>query len=93
MSWLVKRKRKYLHLIVSKSCLTKLVRVSFNFLPKVGRKMSCMLLGGKYVTACKASSKLGGSGDIFPGKILILALLLDTIWWNLGLFIIDICQV
>ena len=35
--------------------------------------------GGKYV-------KLGGSRDMLPWEIFILDLLLDTIWWNLGLF-------
>ena len=33
---------------------------------------------GKYISACKAPGKLGGSGEI-----LIIDLLLDTIWWNL----------
>ena len=39
------------------------------------------LLGGQ-VLACKAPGKLEGSG-----QILIIYLLLDTIWWNLGLFL------
>ena len=45
-------------------------------------------LGGQlyYVSVYKASSKLGGSGGMLPRGILILDLLLDTIWWNLGLF-------
>ena len=44
------------------------------------------LLGGKYVSMCKACGKLGGSGGMLPWEILILDLLLDAIWWNLGLF-------
>ena len=39
--------------------------------------------GGKYVSTC---GKLGGSGDMLPQKNFILDLLLDAIWWNLGLF-------
>ena len=42
--------------------------------------------GGKYVSMCKASGKLGGSGGMLPREVLILDLLLDAIWWNLGLF-------
>ena len=42
--------------------------------------------GGKYVSVCKACGKLRGSGGMLPWEILILDLLLDVIWWNLGLF-------
>ena len=45
------------------------------------------LLAGKYVSVCKACGNLGGSGGMFPREILILDLLLDVIWWNLGLFL------
>ena len=37
-------------------------------------------------TSCIARGKLGGVGACSPMEILILDLLLDTIWWNLGLF-------
>ena len=40
----------------------------------------------KRVFVCKVCGKLGGSGDMLPWEILILNLLLDAIWWNLGLF-------
>ena len=43
--------------------------------------------GGKYVSVCKAYGTLGGSGGMIPQEILILDLLLDAIWWNLGLFL------
>ena len=43
--------------------------------------------GGKYVSACKALVKLGGSRGMLCLEILILDLLSDTIWWNLGLFL------
>ena len=39
-----------------------------------------------YVSVCKMCGKLGGFGGMFPREILILEFLLDTIWWNLGLF-------
>ena len=42
--------------------------------------------GGKYVFVCKACGELGGSGGMLPWEFLMLDLLLDTIWWNLGLF-------
>ena len=42
--------------------------------------------GGKCASMCKACGKLGGSGCMLPWENLILDLLLDTIWWNLGLF-------
>ena len=35
---------------------------------------------------CKACGELGKSGGMHPWEILILDLLLDAIWWNLGLF-------
>ena len=41
------------------------------------------LLGGS-VSVCKMCGKLGGACS--PGEVLILELLLDAIWWNLGLF-------
>ena len=63
-------------------------RVSLRFLPKGGGKMRWYeLLGGKYISACKACGKLGGSRGMLPWEILILDLLSDTIWWNLGLFL------
>ena len=43
----------------------------------------CELLGGKYVFVCKACGKLGGSKGMLPQEILVL---LDALWWNLGLF-------
>ena len=43
--------------------------------------------GDKYVFVCKACGKLGGSGGMLPQEILILNLLLDAIWWNLGLLL------
>ena len=46
--------------------------------------------GGKYVSVCKVCGKLGESRACSPGEILILDLLLDTIWWNLGLFYIHV---
>ena len=69
-------------------------RVSFSFLSK-GVEMRLYellagkyeLLAGKYVSVCKACGNLGGSGGMFPREILILDLLLDVIWWNLGLFL------
>ena len=45
------------------------------------------LLGGKYVSVCKACGKLGGSWGMLPREILILDLLLEVIWWNWGLFL------
>ena len=44
--------------------------------------------GGKYVSVCKLPTcgKLEGSGGMLPWEILILGLLLDAVWWNLGLF-------
>ena len=36
---------------------------------------------------CEKRGKLGGSGGMFSQEILILDLLLDIIWWNLGLFL------
>ena len=43
--------------------------------------------GGKYVSMCKACGKLGGvRGCALPGSF-DFGLLLDTIWWNLGLFL------
>ena len=42
--------------------------------------------GDKYVSVCKACGKLGGSKDMLPLGNFDLDLLLDTIWWNLGLF-------
>jgi len=44
--------------------------------------------GGKYmyVSVCKLCGKLGGFGGMLPRESLILELLLDAIWWNLGLF-------
>ena len=58
-----------------------------SFLPKGGGKMRLYgLLGGRYVSVCKACSKVGGSGGMLPREIFILDLLLDTIWWNLGLW-------
>ena len=38
-----------------------------------------LLGGGKYVSICKACSKLERSGGMLPQKILILDFLLDTI--------------
>ena len=69
-------------------------RVSFSFLPKGGgggggQSEIVWIIGGggdKYISVCKACVKLGGSGGMFPWKILIFDLLLDAIWWNLGLF-------
>ena len=47
-----------------------LARVSFSFLPKVGGEGQMRLyglLGGKYVSVCKACGKLGGSrGNFVP---------------------------
>ena len=43
--------------------------------------------GGKHIFVCKTCGKLGGSGGMLPREILILDLLLDAIWWNLGLFL------
>ena len=63
-------------------------RVSFSFFPKGGAKWCCMdYWGDKYRSVCKTCGKLGGSGGMVPREILILDLLLDTIWWNLGLFL------
>ena len=45
------------------------------------------LLGGKYVSVCKACGKLEGSGGMLSLEMLILDPLLDTIWWNLELFL------
>ena len=42
--------------------------------------------GGKFVSVCKACGKLWQTGGILPLEIFILDLLLDAIWWNLGLF-------
>ena len=42
--------------------------------------------GGKYVSVCKACDKLGGRGHAPLGNFDIGSLLLDAIWWNLGLF-------
>ena len=51
-----------------------------------GNKM-CELLGkDKYIFVYKACGKLGGSGGMLSWEILILDLLIDIIWWNLGLF-------
>ena len=43
--------------------------------------------GGKYISMCKICGKIGGPKGMLPREILILDLLLDTIWWNLGLFL------
>ena len=66
-------------------------RVSFSFLAKGegGGKGDCIdYWGGKYVSVCKAWGKLGGSGGMLPrGNVcLFFDLLVDAIWWNLGLF-------
>ena len=42
--------------------------------------------GGKQTFVCKACGKLWGLGACSPRENLILDLLLDAIWWNLGLF-------
>ena len=41
--------------------------------------------GGKHIFVCKVCGKLGGSGGMLP-PLFELDLLLDAIWWNLGLF-------
>ena len=66
-----------------------LYRVSFNFLPKGGGAKLLRIIGGggQYVYVCKACGKVGGSEGMFPWEILILDLLLDIIWWNLGLLL------
>ena len=38
------------------------------------------LLGGKYVSVCKACGKLGGSRGMLPQENLILDLLFGGIW-------------
>ena len=40
-----------------------------------------------YVSVCKACGKLEWFGGMLPWEILTLDLLLDAIWWNLGLFL------
>ena len=55
--------------------------------PKGGKMRLYGLLGGKYVSMCKACGKLERSGGMLPWEILTLELLLDAIWWNLGLFL------
>ena len=42
--------------------------------------------GGKYVCVQSMWQTRRGLGACFPGKFVFLDLLLDTIWWNLGLF-------
>ena len=65
--------------------------VSFSILPKEGwggrggQNEIVWIIGGTN-SVCKACGKLGGSGGMLPKEILILELLLDTIWWNLGVF-------
>ena len=49
-----------------------------------------LLGGGKYVSTCKACGKLGGSGSMLPEENFDFEFLLDTIWWNLGLFFAQI---
>ena len=45
------------------------LRVSFGFLPKGGAKWDCIdYWGGKYVSRCKASGKLGGLGAFSLGN-------------------------
>ena len=41
----------------------------------------------KYISVCKACGKLGESRGMFSWEILILDLLLDPIWWDLGLIL------
>ena len=41
----------------------------------------------KYVSVYKACGKLGGSRGMLSREILILDLLLDPIWWDLGLIL------
>ena len=41
---------------------------------------------GASMYPCAACGKLEGSGGMLPWEILIFDLLLDAIWWNLGLF-------
>ena len=69
---------------------TRHVRVFFGFSSKgggEGRIRLYRLLGGKSVSVCKMCGKLGRFGSMLPREILILELLLDAIWWDVGLFL------
>ena len=47
---------------------------SFSFLPKGGQNEIVWIIGGgggKQIFVCKACDKLGGSGGMLPGDILI----------------------
>ena len=43
--------------------------------------------GGQVCIYVQSMWQTRGSGGMLPREILILDLLLDTIWWNLGLFL------
>ena len=45
-----------------------------------------MRLLGQLRIRVKSMWQTRGSGGMFPQEILIFDLLLDAIWWNLGLF-------
>ena len=57
------------------------------FCPRGGKMGLNGFFGGQAHTRVQACGKLGvGPGACSPWEILILELLLDAIWWNLGLF-------
>ena len=61
--------------------------VSFSFLLKGKENKIVWIIGGAstYLCAKRAASQGGGFRGVLPREILILDLLLDAIWWNLGL--------
>ena len=64
-------------------------RVSFSFLPKGGGKGQneiAWIIGGQVCICVQSMWQSRGCGGMLPQEILVLELLLEAIWWNLGLF-------
>ena len=60
----------------------------FQLLAKGGGQNEIVwIIGGASTYLCKACGKLGGvRGHAPPGNFVFFDLLVDAIWWNLGLF-------
>ena len=59
-------------------------RVSFSSLPNGGKMRLYELLRGQVCIRVQSMWQTRGAGGMLPREILILDLLLDAIWWNLG---------